>query len=233
MSERTEQQRKRAMQEKRRQRNKIIRRRRAIFFGGIVVIIVALVLIISVIVKNITGDIVSTNTLTLTEKGVTFEEVSSTEDLSKSDVKSYAKEIVKEYNAQSDKGSVKLDKVSEKKDVVYVKTTYDSVDTYSEFSGYEAFSGTIAEAKKAGYDFSSTFVSVAKGKKGDVADTETVTEDDSLNVLIIRENATYVVDGNIVYVSDENTTVTNSTTVSTVSDEESNDSAVLTYIIYK
>ncbi|MCR4674838.1 MAG: hypothetical protein K5675_07495, partial [Lachnospiraceae bacterium] len=78
---------------------------------------------------------------------------------------------------------------------------------------------------------STTFVSVAKGKKGDVTDTETVLSDDSLKVLIIRENATYVVDGSVVYVSDENTTVVDSTTVSTASEDGTNDSAVLTYII--
>ena len=234
MSERTEAQRKKALQERRKQRNKMIRRRRMIFFGGIAVVAVAVVLIITLLVKTLTGSIVSANTLTLTDTGVTFEEISSTEDLSKSEIKSYAKEVINAFNKESGEKLVKLDKVKEKKGVVYVKTSYDSIEAYSDFSGYEAYSGTVASVTEAGVDLSAvTFVSVADGKKGDVADAETVTSDDSLKILIIQENATFVVNGEIQYVSDENTTVVDASTVSTVNEDGSDDSAVWTYIIYK
>lgn len=233
MSESNNQRRKKAMQQKQKQRRKMIRRRRAMFFGGLAVAVVAVVLLITFLVKSLLGSIVTENTLTLTENSVVFEEISTEKDLSKSDIKSYAKEVIKEFNAQAKETLVKLDKVKEKKGIVYVKTTYDSVDAYSDFSGYEAYSGTIASAKEAGYDFSTTFVSVKDGKKGDVVDEETLMSDDSLKVLIIRENATFVVNGSIQYVSDENTTVKDSATVSTASEDASNDSAVLTYIIYK
>ena len=233
MSENTNQRRKKAMQEKQRKRKQMIRRRRMVFFCGIAVIAVAIVLVVVFLVKSLTGSVVSTNTLTLTDKNVIFEEVSSEEGLDKKEIKSYAKEIIKEFNSESGKTVVKLDKVKEKKDTVYVKTTYDSIEAYSEFSGYEAFSGTIAEAQKAGYDFSTTFVAVKDGKKSDVADTETVTAKESYKVLIVRENANFVVNGKVLYVSDENTTVKDASTVSTVSEDGSEDSAVLTYIIYK
>lgn len=233
MSENTNQRRKKAMQEKQRQRKKMILKRRMMFFGGIAVAAVALVLIAVFVVKSLMGSVVSTNTLTLTDKNVVFEEVSTEEGLSKSDVKSYAKEIIKDYNATAGETLVKLDKVKEKKNTVYVKTTYDSVDAYSDFSGYEAYSGTIASALEDGYDFSTTFVAVKEGKKGDVVDAETLRAEDGLKVLIIRENATFVVNGEVQYVSDENTTVVDGTTVSTVTEDSSEDSAVLTYIIYK
>ncbi|MCR4674837.1 MAG: hypothetical protein K5675_07490 [Lachnospiraceae bacterium] len=146
MSDRTEQQRKNAMKERRERRNRIIRRRRMVFFGTIVIFILVVVLVIVAIVKNVSGNMVSTNTLTITDKAVTFEEISSTEDLSKSEVKDYAKSVISEFNTDAGETLVKLEKVKEKKDVVYVKTSYDSVDAYSDFSGYEAFNGTIEEA---------------------------------------------------------------------------------------
>lgn len=233
MSENTNQRRKKAMQEKQRKRKKMIRRRRMVFFGGFAIVVAALVLVVVILAKSLLGTIVSTNTLTLTDKNVIFEEVSSEDGLDKKEIKSYAKDVIKEFNSASGKTLVKLDTVKEKKDTVYVKTSYESVDAYSEFSGYEAFCGNIEDAFAAGYDFSTTFVSVKDGKKGDVADTETVTAKDGYKVLIVRENATFVVNGEILYVSDENTTVKDGSTVSTVSEDGTEDSAVLTYIIYK
>ena len=173
------------------------------------------------------------DTLSLTGERVVFEEVSSSEGLDKGEVSDFAKETIATFNDSYGKKSVKLDKVSEKKDSIYVKTTYESVDAYSAFSGYEAYSGTIASAMEKGYDFSTTFVSVKKGKKGDIADSKTVCADTGLKVLIIRENATFVVDGEILFVSDENTDVTDSHTVYVSMEDNDNAQAALTYIIYK
>lgn len=223
------QQRKRMQQKK---RAMMLRRKRRIFFGGLFAMILAIVLLIFFVKKSIYQGMAKTDTLTLTDKNVVFEEVTSSEGLEKKDVAAFAKDVVSDFNKEAGKKEVRIKKVSEVKDTIYVKTTYENIDVYSAFSGYEAFSGTIASAQEAGYDFSPTFVSVAKGKKGEVTDAKTVCADPSLKVLIIRENATFVVNGTVLFVSDENTSVTAKDTVA-VSGESDNASAALTYIIYK
>lgn len=226
---RTPEQRKRMQQKRRAQ---MLRRKRITFFTGFFAFVLAVVILIAVVTRSIHSGMAKSNTLTLTDENVVFEEVTPSEGLDKKEVASYAKEVVSEYNKEVGKKKIKVKKVSEYKDSLYIKTIYDNIDVYSNFSGYEAFSGTLQAALDAGYDFGTTFVSVSDGKKGDVADTQTVCADPSLKVLIIRENATFAVNGTVLFVSDENTTVKDGSTV-VAAEENDNASAALTYIIYK
>ncbi len=227
---RNPQERKRMQQKRRAQ---MLRRKRITFFTCFFAVILAVILLVVFVVRSIHSGMAETNTLTLTADNVVFEEVTSSEDLDKKEVAAYAKEVVSEFNKDAGKRLVKLNKVSDYKDQIYMKTTYEDIDVYSDFSGYEAFSGTIQSALDAGYDFGTTFVSVTAGKKGEVADGATVCADPSLKVLIIRENATFVVNGKLVFVSDENTSVSDASTVVATSSDKDNASAALTYIIYK
>ena len=226
---RTPEQRRRMQQKRRAQ---MLRRKRITFFTCFFAVIIAIVLLVVVVTRNIHSGMAKSNTLTLTDENVVFEEVTPSEGLDKKELASYAKGVVSEYNKEVGKKKIKIKKVSEYKDSLYIKTVYEDLDVYSNFSGYEAFSGTIQEALDAGYDFSTTFVAVSDGKKGDVADTETVCADPSLKVLIIRENATFAVNGTVLFVSDENTTVKDGSTV-VAAEGNDNASAALTYIIYK
>ncbi len=226
---RNPQQRKRMQQKKRAQ---MLRRKRRIFFGGLFGIILAVILLVFFVKKSIYQGMAKTDTLTLTAENVVFEEVTSSEGIEKKDVAAFAKSVVSDFNKEAGKKEVRLKKVREIKDTLYVKTTYENIDVYSAFSGYEAFSGTIGSAQEAGYDFATTFVAVNAGKKGEVADAATICADPSLKVLIIRENATFKVNGTVLFVSDENTAVTAKDTVVAKEDND-NASAALTYIIYK
>ena len=226
----TPQQRKRMQQKKRAQ---MLKSRRRIFFGGLLAVVLGVVLLVSFVTKSIHSKMAKTDTLTLTADKVIFEEVTSSEGLDKKDIATYANDVVTSFNKENGKRKVKLNKVKEIKDTLYVKTTYENMDVYSDFSGYEAYSGTVKGAQEAGYDFNTTFVTVKNGKKGEVVDGGTVTADSSLKVLIIRENATFKVNGTIKFVSDENTSVTDEKTVTAHSSDDDNASAALTYIIYK
>ena len=46
-----------------------------------------------------------------------------------------------------------------------MRTRYQSPEDYRQFTGYEMFQGTIAQAQGSGYTFADTFVSVADGAR--------------------------------------------------------------------
>ena len=124
---------KRLMQKKR--RAQMLRRKRITFFTGFFAVVIALVLLVVFVLRSIHSGMAKTSTLTLTAENVIFEEVTSSEGLDKKEVASYAKEVTSEYNKEVGKKKVKVKKVSDYKDMLYVKTVYDDIDVYSNFSG--------------------------------------------------------------------------------------------------
>ena len=155
------------------------------------------------------------------------------EDYSRSELKTYMKEEIKEYNDANGKDSVKLDKIKFYSDLAHAKTTYASAEDYSKFTGYGLYTGTIKSAVKQGFDFSDAFVSVTDGEKGTSVDTLDITSQKKLKVAIIKENINVTVDGTILYVSDACTTMVDKSTVSIEQPDGNADATQLTYIIYK
>lgn len=217
----------------RKNRRRQILKRRIIFGIAVFILLFLIVSLFSLLLKKTGGKKATVNTLTVTEEKVTYEELSSQEDLSKSEVKSYAKDTIAEYNKEAKEKKIHLDKVDEEDGVIYLKTSYDSVETYGDFTSYEAFGGTVKEAKKKGYDFNTSFVAVKDGVAGENVTVDEVTKDNTKHVLIIRENCTFVVDGNILYVTEENTSVTDAHTVVVSPSKDNADASVLTYIVYE
>ena len=84
-----------------------------------------------------------------------------------------------------------------------------------------------------GLDFNDSFVSVSSGAKGDTAKVSTVTETSDNDVLVLEENCTVVVPGNILYVTDEGTEVKDDNTVVISASDTDSDAVVKTYIVYK
>ena len=76
-------------------------------------------------------------------------------------------------------------------------------------------------------------MSVTDGAKGDSVGTDQVLADTEKNVLILRENITVTVEGTILYVSDESTTVESGDTVSIAKADGNEDATTLPYIIYE
>ncbi len=235
---RTEEEKKRdQLRSKRKEaRMKILKRRRRLLVGAILAVIAAIVVLILAL-RGTFYKKADTTTLTLKSDGsVVFEEVTKlTEDYyDTSEMKSFVKTAIKEFNEENGSGSVKLKYFSTSGDTVYCRTSYTSVDMYEKFTSYYAYAGTVSDAMDAeGLDFNDSFVSVSSGKKGETAKVSTVTETGDNDVLVIEENCTVVVPGNILYVTDEGTEVTAEDTVTISASDTDQDAVVKTYIVYK
>ena len=110
----------------------------------------------------------------------------------------------------------------------------ESMETFSDFSGVECFSGSIVEAQAAGYDFDLDFYPVTEGKadKKSVKGSTLLKEDD-LKVLIVKANSDLIVPGKIVYVSADGTEVTSEKQVNVTQKKQDTDEAVLVYVLYQ
>ena len=113
-----------------------------------------------------------------------------------------------------------------------LKMSYDSWEDYTGFNGIEMYTGTVVKAQAEGYDFDTDFYSVADSGEQNTAGKEEVLSDDDSKVAIIKANVNIKVPGRVLFVSEKNTKVSESDTVS-ITGEGSNEEAELTYIIYK
>ena len=79
------------------------------------------------------------------------------------DLQSYVDKSIDDYNKKND-GSIKLKKLTVEKKKASLTMSYASTDEYTDFNGTKLFSGTIAEALAAGYDFKTDFAAIDDGK---------------------------------------------------------------------
>ncbi|MCR5640794.1 MAG: hypothetical protein K6G04_05495 [Lachnospiraceae bacterium] len=220
-----------ALKRRQMQRKQALRRRRRILIASMIAIVVAIVLLVVLIVRSL-GKHGDETAFTLQEDGsVTFEEVVEFDSATynKAEMKKAVKERVNAYHGS---GSVKLDSVSASKGKAYATITYDSVATYSEFTGYTAFCGTIADAREAGYTFDLTFEEVAEGHIGEIVSASDVVSDENRKVLILQENVVVHLPGDVDYITTNGINVRDAKTVEIVPVNENTDAAVAAYIIY-
>ncbi|MCC8150659.1 MAG: hypothetical protein LIO96_04180 [Lachnospiraceae bacterium] len=74
------------------------------------------------------------------------------------EMKSFIDAQVEAYLEESD-GSIRVSKDKVEDGVAYVTITYDSADTYADFTGTIFFAGDVLQAQVAGYDFDTDFIS--------------------------------------------------------------------------
>lgn len=137
-----------------------------------------------------------------------FDEDTYSED----ELEDYMEDVIDTYNNENGKKAVKQKSFKVKKDIATLVMEYASADVYKDFNGTEIFVGTIAEAVEAGYDFDVVFANVS-GSSVKEASADDFMNDDSYKVVIIKANTTVSVDGNICYVSTENTSEVDKTSV--------------------
>lgn len=106
---------------------------------------------------------------------------------------------VSEYNQGGEK--VKMDGFEVKDKKATLTLEFTSSADYAAFNNVTFFTGTVSEAKSAGYDFNEEFLAVEKGKAKSAADTGTVELSGNYKVVILEEPMLVEVPGNIVYVS--------------------------------
>ena len=128
----------------------------------------------------------------------------------KDGLEKYVNETIDKYTSENGKNTVKLKELSVKDNSAVLTLEYKDAKAYSGFNGEELFTGTIAEALAAGYRFDTEF---ASGKAGEAVDSSEFLDDD-LKVVIVKANLDVNVKGKICYLSTQNTSLKDKSTVS-------------------
>lgn len=208
----------------------IIRRRRIVLGVGVVVIALLLVLIIHSLYIRFKPK-ADVSTLTIKEDGVKLEELIDTNELSasKGDLKSSIKEDIAKFNEKYGKGAAHFVRIGEKNGKCYVETTFKDVKTYAKYTGYDV-KLTKVKASKANFD--AIFSKVKDGKKKGFVEQYKVKKMKG-QLLILNENITVKVPGDVKCVSDEGTKINEDGSVTIKPVNGDNDFAVNTYIIFE
>ena len=90
--------------------------------------------------------------------------------------------------------------------------SYASTDEYTDFNGTKLFSGTIAEALAAGYDFKTDFAAIDDGKAKKCESSEFLDEN-GYKVVIYEGRSNLHVKGKILYASVDNVKLVDDNTV--------------------
>ena len=222
---------------RRKKRQREVMRNRIIFGAGVLAVIVLIIFFITKLIGFIlgSGKSADTSTLTLLDDGqILFEEVVDfdTDTYSKSELKTYTKELIDSFNETYGSDVISLDKPSVKGDKAYIKTTYKDADCYSSFTSYEVYSASYEDATAAGYEFGQLYSAVNEDSLAEASVVNADTAFAGSQVLVVNENITVVVPGTITYVSNADVSLDASNTV-TISQADGNEDATdLVYIIY-
>lgn len=90
--------------------------------------------------------------------------------------------------------------------------SYASTDEYTDFNGTKLFSGTIAEALAAGYDFKTDFAAIDDGK-AKKCETSEFLDENGYKVVIYEGSSNLHVKGKILYASVDNVKLVDDNTV--------------------
>lgn len=176
---------------------------------------------------------VDTSTVFIEKKGkITSVDVEALDKdyYDEAELESYITDHVNDYTGENG-NTVEMASFTVTDQVAKLQMQYDSYEDYTAFNGIELYDGTVVEAEAAGYDFDTDFISASDEDTKKVSKDD-VLADDNNKVVIIKANVDVKVDGTILYVSKENTKVTEKNKVS-ITGEGSAEEAALTYIIYK
>jgi len=102
------------------------------------------------------------------------------------------------YNQQHNSKAVTLKKLTIKKETAKAVLTYDSCDDYCAFNDTILFSGTVAEAQKAGYDFKTNFITASQKE---ASSDDIINQHSDAKVIITNEPVCVQTKNAILYVS--------------------------------
>lgn len=138
-----------------------------------------------------------------------------------SELESYAKSEVQDYNYKKVSTQILLEGVEVEDGVAKVTMSYKTDEDYREFNEDELFVGTVKEAMEEGYSFDKTFTVYGKEEAVSVAKA---TEVSTYGIVITTQAMDVIVPNKILYISDNVTA--QSKKKATAAGEEC-------YIIYK
>lgn len=173
---------------------------------GLVAVLVILIVASLFLSGAIGGKTADGNSVYILENGKVVStnlEAFDEDDYSKSELKSYMRDVIKAYNKENGSGSVKQKSLHIKNNVATSVLQYKDADAFEDFYGRELFVGTIGEAIGAGYSFDIPFASV-NGDTITECTNEKFIADESYKVAIIKANTKVMVEGKIAFISTEN-----------------------------
>ena len=118
---------------------------------------------------------------------------------------SYIEEKLAAYNLENGGDMAKKKSLKVEGDMANLVIEYASAQAYEDVEGNELFVGSMGEALKAGFTFEGTYAKVSAGKATEAAIATDFTENMDYKVAVIKANTTVSIDGEICYVSVENT----------------------------
>lgn len=130
------------------------------------------------------------------------------------------------YNRNAGSGSITVEKVESKDEMIIVQMTYAGTDDYASFNNAVFFAGTAMEAKEAGYDLN-VVLSGVKDTQETVGESDILGMDNG-RVLITNINDGIALDGKALYVSDNVITAPNAKSIWYTGGEDG-----LAYIVYQ
>ena len=107
---------------------------------------------------------------------------------------------VQAYCSDGNEGAIVVESLTEENEMVTLQMQYESAAVYSEFNDMILFSGTLSEAKAAGYSLNELYDT--QGQQ-----VEMTAEEDTLKVIITEEDVCIQTSGKIKYVSDNVTII--------------------------
>lgn len=159
----------------------------------------------------------------------TFEESYYDESELKDDIDA----AVEEYNQEHEKGAVKVGKLTVDDQVAKLEMKFKTAEDYSELIGMELYQDKVVTALAEGHSFDVDFAKVEDGQVTGSATKQDIYGESDLKVVIIKANINVRVEGEICYVSSENVEVTGTDSVTIGGEDDSVETDVYTYIIYK
>ena len=108
---------------------------------------------------------VKTSTIYVDKKGkVTSVTIASlpADQYNEEELKASIEEEILAYNGDEEKAKIKLNEFKVKKEQATLRITYATSDDYEAFNGRVLFTGTVAEAQAAGFDFAGEFLDTSK-----------------------------------------------------------------------
>ncbi len=163
-----------------------------------VVAIFCTVVMLSVLLAACGSGAAEESRVELTKKGEIVEytvEDFSGPNYDADEFKNFVKDSIAEYE-ETGSGKIKVSHESFENDTAYLTLTYDVPDTYYAFNGLACFSGTLQEARLAGYDFSVDFLEADTRR---VVSASEFSSDESLQVFIIETDVEVQIPGVVKY----------------------------------
>lgn len=195
---------------KRRKRgSKAARQRQSLFIigGAALVLILVVGIVLLLLLNNIDYTETDTDTVYILKDGkIVSTDIEDFDEsvYDKDKLGAYVQEVIDTYNSKNGEDMLVQNSYQVEGNKAVLVLEYANADVYEDINGVELFTGTIAEAKSAGYDFKADFVEL-KDDKTVEASADKFMDGEDYKVIIIKSNTKVVLTkGEVCFVSTQN-----------------------------